>query len=251
MSGNAYLHLRLDAPLMSFGGVAVDQLGVTEPAPTQSMLTGLLGNALGYDHRDAGALQRLQQRLRYGVRRDRPGQPLRDFQTVFLGQDFLREGWTTRGAPQSRAGGSAKTGTHIRYRHYWADAVYTVVLTLEPAGEDPGLDALEVALRHPERPLFLGRKPCLPAAPLLVGRLEATDPRHALARAPLPAEDRRQPRDGGYAAWWPAGGEEPDAAPGRAIPVSDLRDWTRQVHTGRRFVRHGLIPVEEVTDAGT
>lgn len=249
MSERSFLVLRLDAPLMSFGGVAVDQLGVTEPAPTLSMLSGLAGNALGYDHREADRLQRLQERLRYAVRRDLPGEPLVDFQTVDLGQDFLREGWTTRGRPASRAGGSAKTGTHIRYRHYWADAVFTVVLDLDPADEAPDLDALAAALARPQRPLFLGRKPCLPSAPLLSGRIAARSLRAALAAVPL--HPRVTADADGFEAWWPRQDGEPaaDASAGRAIPVSDLRDWRNQVHTGRRFVWHGRIPREEVPGA--
>ena len=41
------LLLRLDAPLMSFGAPMVDSNGVIQEFPALSMLTGLLGNALG------------------------------------------------------------------------------------------------------------------------------------------------------------------------------------------------------------
>ena len=40
------LVLRFDAPLMSFGGVMVDQHGVIDRFPGTAMLTGLLANAL-------------------------------------------------------------------------------------------------------------------------------------------------------------------------------------------------------------
>ena len=63
------------------------------------MLTGLLANALGWDHRDADSLERLQDRLRFASRLDRAGHPLVDYQTVDLGQDWMRPenaGWTTR-----------------------------------------------------------------------------------------------------------------------------------------------------------
>lgn len=246
MTSRELLVLRLEAPLMSFGGVAVDQHGVTEAFPTLSMLTGLLGNALGYEHRDDAKLDRLQARLRYAVRRDRAGTPLVDFQTVDLSQDFMREGWTTRGHAVTRGGGSAKTGTHIRRRHYWADAIYTVVLALEPSAERPDLDSVERALSRPARPLFLGRKPCLPAAPLLVGRLAADHLRAALAA--VPAAPRSRPEDGGFSAWWPRddGEPAPAAEAGRALPVTDRRDWANRVHTGRRFVWHGRLAAAEV-----
>lgn len=239
------LLLRFDAPMLSFGGVQVDQRGVTREFPARSMLAGLLGNALGYEHGDFERLQRIQQRLRYAVRRDRAGVQVVDFHTVDLGQDFMRQGWTTRGTAESRGGGSAREGTHIRYRHYLADALYTLALTLAPKDEVPTLDAVDAALREPERPLFIGRKCCLPAAPLLLGRTNAVSLLAALRSVPNEAE-----RGDGMitSAWWPA--DEGDAGLGsHMIPVSDERDWANQVHVGRRFLREGRIELE-VGDAG-
>ncbi|MGK9517924.1 hypothetical protein O6467_24530, partial [Salmonella enterica subsp. enterica] len=85
---------------------------------------------------------------------------------------MLDTGWTTRGRREDRKGGTAATGTHQRWRDHWANGVATVAMALDGDGE-PTLDALETALRAPARPLFIGRKPCLPAAPLLIGRREA------------------------------------------------------------------------------
>jgi CRISPR system Cascade subunit CasD len=238
------LLLRLDAPLMSFGGPVVDNHGVIQDLPCLSTLVGLLANALGWEHGDAERLQRLQARLRFGVRRDRQGSRLADFQTVDLGQPFLAAGWTTRGAPEGRDGGDAKVGTHIRYRDYLADAVYTVALALEPADETPSLTDLEAALAEPERPLFIGRKCCLPAAPLLLGRIEAESVRAALGRAEPLAKARRD--EGPVAAWWPE--EEAGGAASRVVAVTDERDWRNQIHVGRRLVRHGLVEIEEVGD---
>jgi CRISPR system Cascade subunit CasD len=239
MSEREILLLRLEAPLMSFGGIVVDARGVTEPCPTRSMLAGLLANALGFDHRDAPALNRLQDRLRHAARRDRPGSPLIDFQTVDLGQPFLAAAWTTRGIPVSRRGGSAGTSTHIRRRHYWADAIFTVALDLDPAGERPGIDLCAAALAEPERPLFLGRKPCLPSAPLLLGTARAESLLAALRQAPLAPRATAGP----WQAWWPETDEPaPPAGSGRLLPLYDQRDWVNQIHTGRRFVWEGTLP---------
>ncbi len=235
------LILRFDAPLMSFGGVQVDQRGVIREFPAQSMITGLLANALGYEHRDWPRLERLQERIRYAARRDRAGRRIMDFQTVDLGQDFLLRGWTTRGAPESRGGGPAREGTHIRQRHYLADALYTVAVALEPAAEEPTVGTVESALNEPERPLFLGRKGCLPAAPLVIARVSSATVLEALAVAPR-ATDRG---DGGDAvlAWWPS--DDADTELGsRLVPVTDERDWANQIHVGRRFVREGRLRLE-------
>lgn len=223
-----FIILRLDAPMMSFGGVMTDNIGRTDPVPGASMLTGLLGNALGYDHRDADALTRLQDRLVFGVRVDRPSVLFTDYQTVDLGQEHhVGTGWTTRGSPEE-AEGSASTGTHIRTRDYHADARYTVAVTLKNAEEEPTIDSLKRVLMSPERPLFLGRKCCPPATPLLYqdeylpdGEVEAESPESALRHVPgCGMEDVFVIRD--------------DYEVG-AIPVRDLRDWRNRAHTGRRF----------------
>ncbi len=239
------LLLRFDAPLMSFGGTTVDQRNVTEAAPTLSLLVGLLGNALGYDHSEAERLQRLQDRLRFAARRDRQGEELIDYQTVDLSQTFLTESWTTHGMPAGRGKGAANTGTHIRYRHYWAGAAFTVALRLEPASEEPSLPTIEKALREPERPLFLGRKTCLPASPVLLGRVDAPTLRAALVRAPL--AEPAPTADGGYSAWWPEDEGPVGATAARLRPVVEERDWANQVHTGRRLIWEGRIDSAEIS----
>jgi CRISPR system Cascade subunit CasD len=236
--------LHLDAPLMSFGGVQIDNKGPTEAWPARSMLTGMLGNALGWSHGDTARLQSLQDRLEHAVREDRPGQRLRDFQTVDLGQPHLVDaGWTRRGKPEKRGGASGAT-THIRERHYWAERVMTVVLHLS-GNSAPGLDDLAGALRRPARPLFLGRKCCLPARPILAGFVEAETLASGALNAPWPAGVAKPP-DGCVRVWFPTDVESTD---GRTSIARDQRDWGSQLHAGRRLVRterHSLP--EEATD---
>ncbi|MEZ4471472.1 MAG: type I-E CRISPR-associated protein Cas5/CasD [bacterium] len=173
--------LTLDAPLMSFGAPIIDNLGVVQAWPAASMLVGLLANALGYDRRDWAAHRRLQTRLRYAARRDVAGRPVQDYQTVDLGQPHMKAadvGWTTWGRIEKRGGAAANAvGTHIRKRDHHAGAVYTVALALDPADESPTLAEVAAALRRPARPLFLGRKPCLPAGPVLRRRAGPTSSR--------------------------------------------------------------------------
>src|SRR5690606_31602973 len=83
------LILRFDAPLMSFGAVVVDQNNPAWRFPGAAMLTGLLANALGWDHRDTAQLQGLQDRLRFAARWDAEPELLTEYQTVDLGQPFM------------------------------------------------------------------------------------------------------------------------------------------------------------------
>lgn len=236
------LLLRFDAPLMSFGGVMVDQHGPTERFPGLSLLAGLFANALGYCHGDAEALEALQARIEYAARWDVEPEPLRDYHTVDLGQPKMREpGWTTRGEPEHRAGGPAAAfGTHQRYRHYWANGVMTVAIALNEEGT-PSLDELAQALREPVRPLFLGRKTCLPSVPLLIGKVDADDVLAALRVEPRVARDTREKQQP-MQACWPArlgGGRN-----ARDIAIYDRRDWRNQIHAGRRVRIEGLLEIE-------
>ncbi len=245
------LLLRFDAPLMSFGGPVVDYRGVIDPFPGRSLLAGLCANALGYDHRDHELTERLQRRLRVASRADAPGRRLRDYHTVDLGQPHMLAksvGWTTSGVVEDRRGGSASAGTAIRLRDYHADALYTVAVCLADEGERPTLAEVAGALRTPARPLFLGRKTCLPGAPLFLAVVRATSPMAALMSWPRVVNDRRvskqrQP----LSAWWAEeDGEAPvSCATSRELPVSDVRDWQNQIHTGQRVIRHGLIDPPE------
>lgn len=229
------LLMRFDAPMLSFGAPIVDKRGVIQPYPALSMMTGMLGNALGFDHSEFERLEQLQERLQYASRQDRAGDKLRDFQRVDFDQDFLHKSraWTTR----NQLEGGSRSGTDIRNRDYWVDSVHTVAVTLDAPDEAPTLDDLGEALQHPARPLFVGRKTCLPAEPMYLGRLEARDLYEALERAPLHERADDGPT---YRAWWPcAPGEEEGAD--IAKPVTDRRDWRNQIHVGERWIAEGSI----------
>jgi CRISPR system Cascade subunit CasD len=223
----AFLILRLEAPLMAFGREAIDANGPTRDFPDASMLTGLLANALGFRRGDSLPHQRLQDRLVHGVRIDRVGEELRDFQTAKLAKKD--QGWTTHGKPEGRAGGgSTYDSPHIRYRHYRADAALTVALRLEPADEAPTLEECAAALDCPARPLFIGRKPCLPSRPLSKGLVEGSNIISALLAVP-PAEGAK--KESIFVI------RLEDAQSGELIGLSGRRDWSAGVHTGRQAMR--------------
>ena len=235
------LLLRFDAPLMSFGAPIVDNRGVIQPYPALSMMTGMLGNALGFDHSEFERLEGLQENLQYASRQDRRGEKITDFQTVNFRQDFLDKSraWTTRGTLEGRSTRLQKQ-THIRERDYWADSVHTIALTVDDAEAAPDIGDLWEAVKSPERPLFLGRKPCLPAAPIFLDVVDTPDLVDALERAPLHSRADDGPT---YRAWWPC---EPQSDEDADIvkPVTDRRDWRNQIHVGERWIAEGSITVQ-------
>lgn len=246
---NALL-LRLEAPLVASGGPMVDARGPTRLFPGLAMLTGLLANALGWRHGDADLLEGLQRRLRFATALVRLGGVLTDYQTVDLGRPHMlgSRGWTTRGRLEGRGGASGE-GTHIRFREHLADALLLVALRLDPEAETPTLDDLARALDRPARPLFLGRKPCLPSAPLLSRPPFAAESLGEALRIGLTELGEPRPRrgsDDGIAVELPA--DEP-LGPLRPIgeadereALVDQRDWRNQVHAGERLVRRAYLP---------
>ena len=249
---------------MAFGGETIDNYGVIRPFPAASMLTGLLANALGWRRVEAQRHQDLQDRLVFAARIDRePAGDVRmtDYQTVKMGDTvdlFVRSGhwvmgWTTRGEPDERAGalGAAGSGpfTHQRWRDYWADARVTVGLRLEPTEleDEPTLDNLAAALQEPARPLFIGRKPCLPSAPLFAGFCDRDTAMEALLASPIESQDVK--RDSSIRLLWPHNDSPADLASLNVLlsqeqMLTDQRNWVSGLHGGGRAVCYGTTALE-------
>jgi CRISPR system Cascade subunit CasD len=230
-----WLLLRLEAPLMAFGAEAVDQVGPTRDFPGTSQLTGLLGNALGWRWQDREAHAALQARLVWAAALLREGRRITDSQNARLFEDDI--GWTTRGAPEGRKpspsyaqrdASGRKYLTHRRRRDYVADAAVLAALGLRD-GAGPTLDDLERALDRPARPLFIGRKPCLPSGPILWCRLSSATAFDALDAWQWVGSRR---------ALWPEGeGPEGD----RLLDLADLRNWMTGLAGGSRRVVEGRL----------
>ncbi len=249
-----HLILNLEAPLLAFGGETIDNYGVIRPFPAASMLTGLLANALGWRRVEQQKHQQLQERLVFAARIDRePAGNVRltDFQTAQLGADD--QGWTTRGRPEGRKGGrDGYNFPHLRYRDYYADMRVTVALRLDPADADPTLDDLAAALQEPARPLFIGRKPCLPSRPLFGGFKDGDTALAALLNVLVdrPQDAPVDNRLGKYLrAQWPEGEgvAAADIAPNRPEPamLTDQRNWISGLHGGGRYVHESRIPLNK------
>ena len=237
-----WLSLRLDAPLMAFGGLSVDHLGPVRDFPSLSMLVGLIANALGWRWNEADKHDRLQERLLFASRHERGGVLITDAQNARIAKGD--KAWTTRGVPEERAGGDRTyLAPHRRYRDYHADLSVGVVLRMLGEKGGPSIDAIADALESPARPLFLGRKACLPSKPILApapDRWVTADNAFEALRA-LPSQG-----PGLLRAQWPAR-HGPEAGPevDRIVDLPDLRSWRTGVHRGSRVVVEGWVrPLE-------
>ena len=192
------------------------------------MITGLVANALGYDHGEFDRLQKMQRSLTYGARRDQKGSVKTTFQTADLGQEHLaatkasnNPAWTTWGKIDKRGGGSASKGTAQIYPEYLVRSVYTVAFTCHISP-----DRIAKALQYPERPLFIGRKTCLPACQLYVGQADHDSVQAALTD------------------FWPDGQEtcpiwHEDTS--GSIIAHDMRSWKNDIFSGQRVVRRQTL----------
>lgn len=174
----ATLLLRLYGPMQSWGTTSRFDERDTQLEPSKSGVLGLVCAALGRDRTEA--VDDLA-RLRMGVRVDRDGVVMRDYQTA-------------TGAAVAATGKPAAARTVVSPRYYLADAVFLVGLE----GEFDLLARIHTALRRPRWPLFLGRKSFVPSMPpflesgLLNDRLEG-----ALSRWPcLVGSELGTPRRG-------------------------------------------------------
>lgn len=245
---------------MAFGDVMIDRIGPVRATPALSTVVGLLANALGIYRWETDRLARLQARLVCGCRLDRRGVRFTEFQTAQLGKRDM--GWTTWGRAEGREGGERTYDSpHIRLRDHDADACVTVALRLLDEAEPPTLDDLAHALDEPVRPLFIGRKPCLPADRLLVGFVKAPTIHDALLRAqvgdraaeavgPLPGGKPRRARvDARVLLVLPS--DEPCPAGFRLVRASERRDWPAGVHAGEVVSFHGEVPRERLGHSTT
>jgi CRISPR system Cascade subunit CasD len=162
MSSDLYLALWLDAPLQSWGFMSRFQRRTTGLFPTKSGVVGILAAALGINSRYAleneadrstekNELARLASLCMTAIAFPRREGILRleDYHTVM----------DTRAA----SGGIKKDAVLTR-REYLLDARFGVILSGAPEICQSAADALH----NPRWGLWLGRKSCIPATPVLV-----------------------------------------------------------------------------------
>lgn len=143
----ATLLLRLQGPMQSWGTTSRFDERDTQLEPSKSGVIGLLCAALGRDRTES--VEDLAV-LRMGVRVDREGVPMREYQTA-------------TGVLIASSAKADVRRTVVSPRFYLADAVFLAGLE----GTDEALLLqLHQALRQPVWPLALGRKSFVPSCPV-------------------------------------------------------------------------------------
>lgn len=177
-----YLLMRLYGPLASWGEIAVGERRHSAVHPSRSALLGLLGAALGIERNDAKGQEALAQGYRFGIKLEAGGSPLRDYHTIEVGVPERKTRFRSRRQELS----ATKRETILSQREYRCDSVAVVAVEALPAAPVP-LAALADALRAPRFALYLGRKSCPLAAPLLPRVQQAQSVREALDGVVFPS----------------------------------------------------------------
>lgn len=159
-SDHACLALRLQGPLQSWGFDSQYNRRNTGLMPTKSAIAGMCCAAFGYprgsDEEKEFLVQFRGVRMtaiaipQKGVRKDLPVRRLQDYHTV----------QNTR-----RASGTINKDCVLTHRQYLADAAFGILLV----GNIGLLEKIAERLMDPVWGLWLGRKCCIPTAPILAG----------------------------------------------------------------------------------
>ena len=230
MSDRRWLVLRLEAPLLAFGGVTIDHVGVTRDFPALSMLTGLLANALGWARTDWEKHQALQERLVFArvSTSDETGL-LTDMQNARLERGQWLTTWRTRG----RAERATRTPPDVFAISTWTRSNGRAAL--QPGAGAPDLDDVAAAAAS-------GALRSSSAASRARPRRSVARS-HSIHRPRLWAASRRR--------WRPSGG---CARPGLSAKAQRTattcsvipRNWRTGLHGGTRRVVEGVVWARDI-----
>lgn len=187
-----YLFLWLAGPLQSWGADSRFDFRQTSDFPTKSGVFGILLASSG----DSGPQELLLERMA-----DAPftvvtfagaGERLMDYHMVGNGYDE-KDVWAKLHIPSKRDGGPAKDGSgnikSIRtYREYLQQRAFAVFIGLD----DDLAEKFAASLQVPVFTLYLGRKCCVPSAPIFRGVYDSEEAALAALKAFLKEAETRE-----------------------------------------------------------
>ncbi len=180
----AFLLFTVQAPLASWGEIAVGEWRGSWDRPSRSAIIGLLGAALGVARHDADGQRALRNDYRVAVRGDALGTPMQDYHTM----QTVAKSHLKKNVPATRAELLSYTPkkTVLSRREYRQGVVCTIAVWALPSPRW-SLSDLVLALQSPVYSLYAGRRSNplgLPVQPKVVDAMTLADA--FAARAPLP-----------------------------------------------------------------
>lgn len=178
------LVFRLYAPMASWSTPAIGESRHTHDAPTAGMVIGLLAAALGIRRDEESRQIALRDSLSFATKTISRGSLMRDYHTIQMPPTRKGIKHSTR---KSELANPEALNTMLTSRDYCCDGLW--VVAIRASNKAPhALEELAHALRHPAFALYLGRKACPLAAPLMPSIINAPNWRSALDHSfpPLP-----------------------------------------------------------------
>lgn len=181
-----YLVFHLYGPMAAWGDIAVGEYRPSFAHPSKSAVIGLLAAALGIRRDEEERQKSLAEACSYAVRVDAMGTLLRDYHTIQVpSSGTVRNPKTFHTRKAELADNDLNT--ILSSRDYRCDAVYTVVISLQD-NTTVTISGLVKALLQPTFTLYLGRKSCPLAFPLIPQVVTAETVKEAMDKAPVPEE---------------------------------------------------------------
>lgn len=210
--------LNLEAQLQSWGEHSRFKDRTTLDHPTKSGVVGLICCAMGIRQKEEPhKMLAVSSKIKMRSFTIRKGSQLRDFQSIgtcYSSEDVLEKRYLLR-----KSGGAvADCPTKIFHKEYLQGARFLVDVEVD---DDTLAQEIQAALRSPRWPMYLGRKCCVPTAPVACreGVLDTDEQVLAAVRSRVPSDT--------FAVQGHV--ESPDGTPILDEPLGDMRFGTRYV----------------------
>lgn len=181
---NEYLLLRLYGPMAAWGDIAVGEQRPSHGHPSKSAIIGLLAAALGLRRDEEEKHNKLNSEVCFATRVDASGEILRDYHTTQVPSQLRNKVFYTRRDELA----TEKLNTILSQRDYRTDACYTIAVWLNKESSSRSLQEFEQALRQPKFILYLGRKSCPLALPLVPQIVQVETLKQAFDKIPVREE---------------------------------------------------------------
>ena len=175
----AYLVFQLYGPLASWGEIAVGENRHSAMRPSKSAIMGLLAAGLGLRRDQRTELNNLYENFWVSSKVLAPGFFLEDYHTAQVAGEVRKVVHPTRQSELTRQP-AHQLKTQLSRREYRCDALWLAAVHAREKDIGPGLEALQQALIRPVFHLYLGRKSCPLALPLMPIIVEAPGVKSAL-----------------------------------------------------------------------
>jgi len=160
-----FLIFQLYGAMAAWGDIAVGEQRSTTPHPSKSVVLGLIAAALGIRRDAEDEQQQLAASYGFAVRVEAAGVSLRDYHTTqaIKNTSRLKHLYTRYDELVDKD----NISTILSSRDYRCDGFYTVCLWARDDSPFKELAELKTALREPVFTLYLGRKSCPLALPIM------------------------------------------------------------------------------------